>query len=221
MPPDESAPVLIAQEASTSAPLAEANASGDNEITPATAISSARDERHELARVDAGLLDSLLNGAGEVSIQRARIEQQLSGLDGNLGELSRVVSRLRDQLRKLEIETETQILHRYEDDRKKDEFDPLELDRYSALQQYSRALAESANDVASIQGILESQIRDAQNLLTQQARVVTDLQNGLMRTRMVPFQRHMPRLSRIIRQAALEEGKSAQLSVSEIGRAHV
>jgi chemosensory pili system protein ChpA (sensor histidine kinase/response regulator) len=173
-----------------------------------------REERQELARVDAELLDTLLNGAGEVSIQRARLEQQLTGVDANLSELSRVVSRLRDQLRKLEIETEAQILHRHDDERRRDDFDPLELDRYSTLQQYSRALAESASDVASIQGILEHQVRDAQNLLMQQARVVTDLQNGLMRTRMVPFQRHIPRLSRIVRQAALEMGKSADLAVT-------
>jgi chemosensory pili system protein ChpA (sensor histidine kinase/response regulator) len=184
------------------------------EIDTASPQPGLREERHELARVDAELLDTLLNGAGEVSIQRARLEQQLTGLDANLGELSRVVSRLRDQLRKLEIETEAQILHRHDDERRRDDFDPLELDRYSTLQQYSRALAESASDVASIQGILEHQVRDAQNLLMQQARVVTDLQNGLMRTRMVPFQRHIPRLSRIVRQAASETGKLAELSVT-------
>ncbi len=184
------------------------------ETEVAAAPNGAREERQELARVDAELLDTLLNGAGEVSIQRARLEQQLTGVDANLSELSRVVSRLRDQLRKLEIETEAQILHRHDDERRRDDFDPLELDRYSTLQQYSRALAESASDVASIQGILEHQVRDAQNLLMQQARVVTDLQNGLMRTRMVPFQRHIPRLSRIVRQAAVEMGKSAELAVT-------
>ncbi len=183
-------------------------------ILPASVTPLPRDERQELARVDAELLDELLSGAGEVSIQRARLEQQLTGVDANLGELSRVVSRLRDQLRKLEIETEAQILHRVDDGRRRDDFDPLELDRYSTLQQYSRALAESASDVASIQGILENQLRDAQNLLMQQSRVVTDLQNGLMRTRMVPFQRHVPRLARVVRQVALEVDKRAELIVS-------
>ena len=186
----------------------------ETDSTVFTPTIGAREDRQELARVDADLLDTLLNGAGEVSIQRARLEQQLSGVDSNLSELARVVSRLRDQLRKLEIETEAQILHRHDDERRRDDFDPLEMDRYSTLQQYSRALAESASDVASIQGILENQLRDAQNLLMQQARVVTDLQNGLMRTRMVPFQRHIPRLTRIVRQVALEVGKQAELVVS-------
>lgn len=172
-------------------------------------------ERQELARVDADLLDSLLNGAGEVSIFRARLEQQLSSVEYNLTELGRVTHRLKDQLRSLELETEAQILHRHGGETKRSaEFDPLEMDQYSAIHQYSRALAESASDVASVQGLLESLAREAQNLLMQQARVVTDLQNGLMRTRMVPFSRHTQRLTRIVRQVASEAGKKVELVVA-------
>ena len=50
-------------------------------------------------------------------------------------------------------------------------------------------------------------------LLTQQARVTAELQNGLMRTRMVPFERHVARLSRLVRQTAKETGKQAELAV--------
>jgi chemosensory pili system protein ChpA (sensor histidine kinase/response regulator) len=171
-------------------------------------------ERQELARVDAELLDGLLNSAGEVSIFRARLEQQLSSVEFNLAELGRVTQRLKEQLRNLELETEAQILHRHGDVRRSAEFDPLEMDQYSAIHQYSRALAESASDVASVQGLLESLAREAQNLLMQQARVVTDLQNGLMRTRMVPFGRHVQRLTRIVRQAATETGKKVELNVT-------
>ena len=173
-----------------------------------------RGERQEMARVDADLLDQLLNISGEASIARARLEQQLGSFDFNLGELSRTVTRLKEQLRRLEIETEAQILHKHEDEGShRSEFDPLELDRYSSIQQYSRALAETANDVASIQQLLENLARDTQNLLQQQARTITELQNGLMRTRMVPFQRHVQRLARIVRQAAADTGKRAELIV--------
>jgi chemosensory pili system protein ChpA (sensor histidine kinase/response regulator) len=171
-------------------------------------------ERQEMARVDAELLDQLLNISGEASIARARLEQQLGSLDFNLGELARTVTRLKEQLRSLEIETEAQILHKHEEERpERSEFDPLELDRYSSIQQYSRALAETANDVASIQQLLENLAKDTQNLLQQQARTITELQNGLMRTRMVPFQRHVQRLARIVRQAAADTGKRAELVV--------
>jgi chemosensory pili system protein ChpA (sensor histidine kinase/response regulator) len=184
---------------------------------PAVAGPPTRDvaaDRGEVARVDAELLDNMLNAAGEVSIFRARLEQQLSSVDFSLAELGRVVQRLKDQLRKLEIETETQILHRHVDQgTRRDDFDPLELDQYSSIQQYSRALAETSSDVASVQSLLVIQTREAQNLLTQQGRIVSELQGGLMRTRMVPFQRHVQRLTRIVRQAATEMGKKAELQV--------
>jgi chemosensory pili system protein ChpA (sensor histidine kinase/response regulator) len=171
-------------------------------------------DRVDMARVSAELLDQLLNNAGEVSVSRARLEQQLGSIEFNLGELSRTVTRLKEQLRKLEMETEAQILHRHENETgHRQQFDPLELDRYSSIQQFSRALAESANDVASIQGLLESLIAEAQNLLQQQSRTVTELQNGLMRTRMVSVQRHVQRLARIVRQAASDTGKRAELIV--------
>jgi chemosensory pili system protein ChpA (sensor histidine kinase/response regulator) len=196
-----------------------AEAQAEEPLTPPQPVPPGREpvasaERQEMARVDADLLDQLLNISGEASIARARLEQQLGSLDFNLGELSRTVTRLKEQLRSLEIETEAQILHKHEDEGShRSEFDPLELDRYSSIQQYSRALAETANDVASIQQLLENLAKDTQTLLQQQARTITELQNGLMRTRMVPFQRHVQRLARIVRQAASDTGKRAELVV--------
>ena len=111
---------------------------------------SAPAERVEMARVDADLLDTMLNNAGEVSIFRARLDQQVNSIDFNLAELARTVTRLKEQLRGLEIETEAQVLNGHQDvEPLRDDFDPLELDRYSSLQQYSRALAETSGDVAA------------------------------------------------------------------------
>jgi chemosensory pili system protein ChpA (sensor histidine kinase/response regulator) len=199
-------PVAPAEDAASSLELSSAPILPGREAVPA--------ERVEMARVDADLLDTMLNNAGEVSIFRARLDQQVNSIDFNLAELARTVTRLKDQLRGMEIETEAQVLHRHHDlEPRREDFDPLELDRYSALQQYSRALAETSGDVASIQGLLETLTREAQNLLTQQARVITELQNSLMRTRMVPFQRHVQRLTRLVRQAANDTGKRAELAV--------
>ncbi len=169
----------------------------------------------EQIRIRADLLDRLVNYAGEVAIYRARLEQQLGAFRGNLGELDQTTTRLRDQLRKLEIETEAQILSRYQ--RQQDEgdtqFDPLELDRFSTLQQLTRALSESASDIVNLQTTLEDLTRQYETLLLQQSRVSSDLQEGLMRTRMVPFDSLVPRLRRILRQTAGELGKQAGLKV--------
>ena len=204
--PPEPAPVAVSEESATSIESSSAPVLPGRESAPA--------ERVEMARVDADLLDTMLNNAGEVSIFRARLDQQVNSIDFNLAELARTVTRLKEQLRGLEIETEAQVLNRHQDeDPRHRDFDPLELDRYSSLQQYSRALAETSGDVASIQGLLETLTREAQNLLTQQSRIITELQNSLMRTRMVPFQRHVQRLTRLVRQAANDTGKRAELVV--------
>jgi chemosensory pili system protein ChpA (sensor histidine kinase/response regulator) len=172
------------------------------------------DQRQEFARVDADLLEDLLNAAGEISIYHSRLNQQVSSFDFHVVELEQTVARLRDQLRKLEIETEAQIMHSHQDTLVATrDFDPLELDRYSNIQQLSRALAESANDLASLKDLLKSVTNEAESLLMQQARVTAELQDGLMRTRMVPFERHVSRLTRLVRQAAQEAGKRAELAV--------
>ena len=169
----------------------------------------------EMIRVRSDLLDNLVNYAGEVSIYRSRLEQQMGTYRFNLQELDQTVLRLREQLRKLEIETEAQIIARYqrEHETADAEFDPLELDRFSTLQQLSRALAESVSDLAALQSALDDLTRQAETLLLQQSRVSSDLQEGLMRTRMVPFDSVVPRLRRLMRQTAGELGKRAQLRV--------
>ena len=213
-PPTEVRPELPSTPLVSAVPPSPLPALGQAAPVPPGREPVAGAERGEMARVSAELLDQLLNNAGEVSISRARLEQQLGSVEFNLAELSRTVTRLKEQLRKLEIETEAQVLHRHDQEPgHRQDFDPLELDRYSSIQQYSRALAESANDVASLQQLIESLVGEAQNQLQLQSRTVTELQNGLMRTRMVSFQRHVQRLARIVRQAAADTGKQAEFVV--------
>ena len=169
----------------------------------------------EQVRIRADLLDRLVNYAGEVAIYRSRLEQQLSAFRGTAQEMEQTNIRLRDQLRRLDSETEAQIIARYQREGAagNETFDPLELDRFSTLQQLSRALGESAADLQALHGSMEDLTRQYETLLLQQSRVSSDLQEGLMRTRMVPFEGLVPRLRRVIRQATGETGKQAQLKL--------
>jgi len=175
-------------------------------------------EPRDFARVDAGVLEQLLNAAGEISIANSRLTQQLAQIQFNLDELNRTVVRLRDQLRNLEIETEAQILYRHQEEHDgQSGFDPLELDRYSSIQQLSRGLAETASDVSSLKDLLQNLTADTEGLLVQQARTTTELQDQLMRTRMVPFDQHGSRLARLVRQTAKDQGKLAELIINGSG----
>ncbi|MCF6225682.1 MAG: response regulator, partial [Xanthomonadales bacterium] len=170
-------------------------------------------------RVNATLLNDLINFAGEISIYRSRLDQEIGGFRNNLTEVHQTITRLRDQLRKMDIETETQILSRFqrETDYSETEFDPLELDRFSTIQQLSRALAESVADLTSLEEDLDNTARISETLLLQQSRVNTEMHEGLMQTRMVHFGTIAPRLRRLVRQAAKDTQKKAGLKLQLAG----
>ena len=132
-----------------------------------------------------------------------------------LEDVESTIDRVRDQLRRLDMETQAQILSRHQEELEQsyEDFDPLEMDQYSQLQQLSRSLFESASDLLDLKESIATKSRDAETLLVQQARVNTELQEGLMRTRMVPFERLLPRMRRVVRQVAGELGKQVELIV--------
>ncbi|MGK0445268.1 MAG: chemosensory pili system protein ChpA (sensor histidine kinase/response regulator) [Bermanella sp.] len=181
----------------------------------ASQAQQARIQPQEMIKVPAELLDGLVNLAGETSISRGRLENQVTDFSYTLEEMDSTLDRLKDQLRRLDIETEAQVLFRREQQGPDyEDFDPLEMDRYSQLQQLSRSLVESASDLIDIKATLLNKTKDAETLLLQQSRVNTELQEGLMKTRMVPFSRLVPRLRRIVRQVGQELGKQVELHVS-------
>ena len=170
----------------------------------------------ETIRVSAPLLDELVNLAGETSITRGRLEQQSSDFGYTLDEMASTIERLREQLRRMDIETEAQILFRAEQEHGPnygDDFDPLEMDRYSSIQQLSRALSESTSDLADLRETLSDSVRDTETLLVQQSRINTELQEGLMKTRMIPFTSMVPRLRRIVRQISGELHKKVHFDI--------
>ncbi|AXK71087.1 response regulator [Lysobacter sp. TY2-98] len=200
-------PLPVAELKPLSAPIGEQPALTDDDDIAVRAP-------QEQVRIRADLLDRLVNYAGEVAIYRARLEQQLGAFRSAIAEMEATNTRMRDQLRRLEIETEAQIVARYKrEDATEATFDPLELDRFSTLQQLTRALSESAADQTSLQATFDDLTRQYDTLLLQQSRVSSELQEGLMRTRMVPFDGLLPRLRRVVRQASGETGKHVLLKL--------
>ena len=166
-------------------------------------------------RVSAALLNTLVNQMGESSIFRARIDQGVSAMSFNLNELEQTITRLRRQVTHLSTQAEARIQSRQDQDNKihQQEFDPLELDRFTELQQLSRSLMEIADDLGNVGNTLGEHSREVTALLDQQGKVNKEIQQGLMRTGMVRFGSVIPRLRRVVRQAAQDLGKRAELLV--------
>ncbi|WP_426339676.1 Hpt domain-containing protein [Pseudoduganella sp. S-14] len=165
-----------------------------------------------LVRVRADILDRLVNQAGEVSITRSRLENEVTSLRTSVSDFQENLNRLRRQLREVEMQAESQIASRMSIAGER-EFDPLEFDRFTRLQELTRMMAESVNDVASFHEGLIRSIDGATGDLTQQARMTRDLQRDLMRVRMVPFNSVSERLFRVARQGAKETDKRVNLDI--------
>ena len=165
-------------------------------------------------RVRADLVDRLVNEAGELSIARARIEGEMRSLKESLLDLTENVIRLRRQLREIEIQAETQMQSRTAmTDDKHAVFDPLEFDRFTRFQELTRMMAESVNDVSTVQQSLLKNLDDANAAIVAQARLNRELQQELMGVRMVPFGSLADRLYRIARQTSKELNKRANLEI--------
>ncbi|MBF7143680.1 MULTISPECIES: Hpt domain-containing protein [Pseudomonas] len=176
---------------------------------PAIADLTALSERGgtDQIKVAAQTLEDLANLAGEASITRGRVEQQVNDGQAAMLEMETTLTRMRDQLIRLDSDTLQPPAGRQASSGAEDAFDPLALERQTHLRELSRALLEAVSDLSDLKETLAARNHEAQALLAQQARICSGLQEGLMRTRMVPFSRVLPRLQRIVRQVAEELGK--------------
>jgi chemosensory pili system protein ChpA (sensor histidine kinase/response regulator) len=167
-----------------------------------------------MLRISADTLDRLINDAGESSIARSRIEGEVRGIKGSIGELSDSVVRLRNQLREMELQADSQLQSRASaPEAAREDFDPLEFDRYTRLQELARMMGETMHDIMSIHQTLVRTVDEADAALLHQGRINRDLQQQLMTLRTVPFSSMTERLHRVVRQAAREAEKSAELEI--------
>ncbi|RRD57767.1 response regulator [Comamonadaceae bacterium OH2545_COT-014] len=178
-------------------------------------LATSRAAASQAVRVRSQLLDRLVNQAGEVMTSRVRLEAELSLLRNSLGDLTGNLERLRQQLRDVELQAETQMQSRLALAKDANQnFDPLEFDRFTRMQELTRMMAESVNDVATVQRTLQRALDASEDDLAAQARQSRELQRDLLRTRMVEFESISERLYRVVRQAAKETGKPVKLDIT-------
>jgi chemosensory pili system protein ChpA (sensor histidine kinase/response regulator) len=179
------------------------------------AVTAVRQTAHHSVRVRSQLLDRLVNQAGEVMISRARMEARLTQLRSSLGDLTGNLERLRNQLRDIELQSESQMQSRLAQTKDSAQaFDPLEFDRFTRVQELTRMMAESVHDVATVQRNLQRSIEGAEDDLIAQGRQARELQRDLLRTRMVEFESISDRLYGVVRQASKDSGKQVKLDIT-------
>ena len=181
----------------------------------ATALAPLRQVANQSVRVRSQLLDRLVNQAGEVMITRSRLEARLDQMRSSMVDLSGNLERLRQQLREIEVQSESQMQSRMALAKETaQQFDPLEFDRFTRVQELTRIMAESVNDVATVQRNLQRTVEGTEDDLIAQGRQARGLQRDLLRTRMVEFEAISERLYGVVRQAAKETGKQVKLDIT-------
>ncbi len=195
-----------------------------------------RRESSEVVRVSIDRLDELIRLVSEMVITRTAFEQHMSGLVREVDELRTSLERLRRVSTKLEIEYEVSTLGggsrlaltgqgvppeqmgllspvgnlAYSPTQAQD-FDELEFDRYTEFHLLSRELSETTSDVSTIGNALNTLIGDFDSILNRQGYLSSDLQEKLMRTRMVPLATLATRLHRAVRVVAKKQDKQVEL----------
>ncbi|MCP4347160.1 MAG: response regulator [Desulfobacterales bacterium] len=188
-------------------------------------------------RVGMERIDELVNLAGELIIASSAFDQKMDFFINAVNELEISRNRLREIAREMEIGYEVkalegmnrasdgrrhlsvvssngQLAEKYEDQGEDfEEFDTLELDRYSQLSLIIRTLNESVIDVGAINTHLVNIYSDFDGHLTRQRVLLSELQDKMMRVRMIPMGTITNKLRRTVREIAAKLGKKIRLII--------
>jgi len=198
-----------------SAPAAEAAPAAPPPPEPVTRKPS------QMVRVPWARLDELVRLVSELLVNRSRFEQYLGTVYREVDEIGMSVSRLRRLSGRLETEYEVRALLPSAGDTgairpagtTRPEFDPLELDRYTEFHLLSRELTETARDMGAVGSQLGALAGDFDSYLSQLGGLTSQVQDRLMRLRMVPLETLATRLHRTVRVTANSQSKLVDLEI--------
>jgi chemotaxis protein histidine kinase CheA/ActR/RegA family two-component response regulator len=182
----------------------------------------------QVIRVPIERLDELVRIASEMVITRTSFEQRVSDFSRQIDELRSSSDRLRRVSSRIETQYEAAALMggRLQlpaaDSRQSGlvnssvtfnthGFDELEFDRYTEFHLLSRQLGEAVSDTATVGRELGNLLGDFDSFLNRQGRLYSEVQDKLMRLRMVPLKSLATRMHRAVRNTAMQLGKQVDL----------
>ncbi|HTS60463.1 MAG TPA: Hpt domain-containing protein [Candidatus Acidoferrales bacterium] len=180
----------------------------------------------QYVRVPIEKLDELVRLVSELLVSRTTFEQHLAAHSREMDELSRSTGRLKRVSARLDSDFEVSALRggfgqlalravvagQPGEERRKD-FDALEFDRYTDFHLISRDLTETSSDIASAATELNHHIADFDSVLNRLGRLGSEVQDKLMRMRMVSLATLTTRLRRAVRVASDRQQKPVDLII--------
>jgi chemotaxis protein histidine kinase CheA len=167
-------------------------------------------------RVPANLIDEVLRLLGETMIvtsqlqERVRISTQQSH---RLLEHQNMVQNLTSDL-EVQVDVNGSVYNQKQAVNQNEVFDALELEEYNELHTVTHQIVEAAVDSYEFNKEIATDLRELDELLIEKLRLHNEIQDLVMRTRMVPIKTITPRLQRIVRQTCRTTKKQAALEIS-------
>ena len=194
------------------------------EIKDAQPTNLPANESRSTIRVSLDKLNELVKIVGDLLVSRSVFEQRLIEFNRQIEELHNSTDRLQQATGKLEIDFGSNQFPIQNSKFKIQnsslishpsslEFDALEFDRYTEFNQTTRELSETTADAAAINGELDTLKDNLELLFDGQRRAIEEMQEKLLRLRLVRFGMLSARLQRTIRVTCEEEEKLADLTI--------
>jgi chemotaxis protein histidine kinase CheA len=167
-------------------------------------------------RVPASLIDEILRLLGETMIVTSQLQERvrLSTLQSQrLIEHHSMVQGLTSDL-EVQVDISGSAYTQKKAINQNEVFDSLELEEYNELHTVTHQIVEAAVDSHEFNLEIATDLRELDELLIEKLRLHNEIQDLVMRTRMVPIKTIMPRLQRIVRQTCRTTKKQAALDIS-------
>lgn len=177
--------------------------------------------RRKTLRVEVEKIAEVMGLSGDMSINLSSFENSMITMDFNLHELDMTLQRLKGIASSLETGYEMSSLPHLgvvsgdsqNESSLADEFDPLEMDRYSELHILIRSLNEAVVDLDSI----KDQSFDVKNswhlAIDRQRGIVSEVQGAVRAIQMTPFSTLANRLYKTVRESARATKKKVRLLI--------
>ena len=116
-------------------------------------------------------------------------------------------------VKEVELQAETQIQSTMDVKENKNDFDPLEFDRFTRLQELTRLINEVLSDIESSINVLEDNVKIQNNSINEQSISTNNLMNDLMQIRLVSVDKFSDRFYKVVRNTAKELNKKVNLEI--------
>ena len=176
-------------------------------------VSVIRKEDKQVIRVDSNLLDNFINDVGEVKLSSTTLDGTVSGMKKNLSDFKNISIKLSKNFKQIELQADSQISNIKDTTEVGKNFDPLEFDRYNALQELVRSITENIEDINDVVQNMENALRTQENSLAQQSILLNSNLDNLMKVRLLPIENISDKFFKLVGRTAKETNKRVSLEI--------